>query len=65
MTVGVITRSVSVAADAAVLIITLICTWDIIKGSAETGMKNTLTTKLLYNGASTPIYWVSRPVMTL
>lgn len=46
----VITRSISVTADAMVLIFTLIATWSIFRTGAEARAQTTLTSMLLKNG---------------
>ena len=53
--VGVITRSISVAADAAVLFFTLQATWSIIKANSDIKAQITLTSTLVQNG--NPIDW--------
>ena len=48
--VGVITRSIAVAADAAVLFFTLLTTYSTYKGGGEIRASTKLTTALVQNG---------------
>ena len=48
--VGIITRSVSVAADAAVLFFTLSTTWTILRQNRNVGSQNSLLSSLTRNG---------------
>ena len=50
--VGVITRSISVAADASVLWFTLAVTWGFLKEDSEARAQSALTSLLLKNGKS-------------
>lgn len=48
--VGIITRSISVASDAAVLFYTISVTWGIVRIGSNAGTSTTLASALLRNG---------------
>ena len=60
---GVITRAISVAADAAILLFTFLVTRSILKISTEHRAQSTLMSMLIRNGQSLVDFYINAPLM--